>query len=49
MLTLVKEELQNKLQIESFLIKEKILDKIINHKNRFIHIKVRYNDLKYVF
>jgi hypothetical protein len=47
-LALVKEELQNKLQIETTcLIEAKRLGKIIEHKDRLIHVKVSSNDHKY--
>jgi hypothetical protein len=48
MLAIVKEELQNKLQIETTcLIEEKRLGKIIEHKDRLIGVKVISNDHKY--
>ena len=48
MLALVKEEVQNKLQIgTTCLTKMKRLGKIIEHRDRLIHFKVSSNDLKY--
>ena len=45
---IVKEELKNKSQIDTtYLIEEKRLGKIIDHKDRLIHIKVSCNDHKY--
>ena len=45
---IVKEELKNKSQIETtYLIEEKRLGKIIEHKDRLIRVKVRSIDHKY--
>jgi hypothetical protein len=47
-LAIVKEELKNKSQIETTcLIEAKRLGKIIEHKDRLIHVKVSSNDHKY--
>jgi hypothetical protein len=48
MLAIVKEELNNKSQIDTtYLIEAKRLGKIIDHKDRLIRVKVRCNDHKY--
>ena len=47
-LAIVKEELNNKSQIDkTYLIEGKRLGKIIDHKDRLIHVKVSCNDHKY--
>jgi hypothetical protein len=47
-LAIVKEELKNKSQIETtYIIEAKRLGKIIEHKDRLIHVKVSCNDHKY--
>jgi hypothetical protein len=47
-LTIFKEELKNKSQIETTcLIEPKILGKIIENKDRLIRVKVSSNDHKY--
>ena len=47
-LAIVKEELKNKSQIDTtYLIEEKRLGKILDHKDRLIHVEVSYNDHKY--
>jgi len=47
-LEIVKEELKNKSWIETtYLIEEKRLGKIIDHKDRLIYVKVSCNDHKY--
>jgi hypothetical protein len=47
-LAIVKEELNNKLQIDTtYLIEAKRLGKIIDHKDRFFCVKVSGNDHKY--
>jgi hypothetical protein len=47
-LATVKEELKNKSQIDTaYLIEAKRLGKIIDHKDRLIHVKVSCNDHKY--
>jgi hypothetical protein len=47
-LTIVKEELKNKSQIETtYLIETKRLGKIIEHKDKLIQVKVSCNDHKY--
>jgi hypothetical protein len=47
-LAIVKEELKNKSQIDTtYMIEAKRLGKIIDHKDRLIHVKVSCNDHKY--
>ena len=47
-IAIVKEQLNNKSQIDrTYLIEEKRLGKIIDHKDRFISVKVSCNDHKY--
>jgi hypothetical protein len=47
-LVIVKEELNNKSQIHTtYLIQAKRLGKIIDYKDRLIHVKVSCNDHKY--
>jgi hypothetical protein len=47
-LAIVKEELKNKSQIDTtYLIEEKRLGKVIDHKDRLIRVKVSCNDHKY--
>ena len=49
MLAIVKEELKNKPQIDTtYLIETKRVGKIIDHKDRLIHVKVICNDHKYI-
>ena len=47
-LAIVKEELKNKSQIDTtYIIEAKRLGKIIDHKDRLIHVKVSCTDHKY--